>query len=140
MASSSAERLLLDTSAALALLILDHEAHVAVAARVRGHELGLAGHAAFETFSILTRQPRPWRLSPAAAHRAIRAGFPAGHQLSTDGADRLFAQLPAAGIGGGAVFDALVAAAAHEAETLMISRDRRAATVYRAIGAAVEFV
>jgi hypothetical protein len=46
------EVLLLDTSAAVALVVEDHEAHAATSrpsAAVRGRRLGLAGHAWFET-------------------------------------------------------------------------------------------
>lgn len=43
------EIVLLDTSAAIALVVEDHEGHAATLAAVRGRELGLAGHAWFET-------------------------------------------------------------------------------------------
>ena len=49
--------LLLDTSAAVALVVEDHEAHAATLEAVRGRSLGLAGHAWFETYSVLTRLP-----------------------------------------------------------------------------------
>ena len=41
---------LLDTSTAVALIVEDHEAHVATLDAVRGRRLGLAGHAWFETY------------------------------------------------------------------------------------------
>ena len=40
---------LLDTSAAVALILEDHDAHAATVAAVHGRRLGLAGHAWFET-------------------------------------------------------------------------------------------
>ena len=40
---------LLDTSAAIALVLEDHDSHAATVIAVRGHRLGLAGHAWFET-------------------------------------------------------------------------------------------
>lgn len=49
--------LLVDTSLAVALSVRDHEAHNAALAAVTGQRIGLAGHAAFETFSVLTRLP-----------------------------------------------------------------------------------
>ena len=56
---------LLDTSTAIALVVEDHEAHVATLEAVRGRRLGLAGHAWFETYSVLTRLPPGLRRSPA---------------------------------------------------------------------------
>ncbi|QAY59961.1 type II toxin-antitoxin system VapC family toxin [Microbacterium protaetiae] len=141
MASSSADHaLLLDTSAAIALIVRDHEGHAAVTERVRGSRLGLAGHAIFETFSVLTRLPPPLRLSPSSAHAVIARNFPDSHQLSPDGAEKLFALLAVSRITGGSVFDALVAAAAHEAGASLISRDRRAVRTYDVVGARVEVV
>jgi hypothetical protein len=45
---------LVNTSVAVPLLVADHEHHRTVVDAVRNRTLGLAGHAAFETFSILT--------------------------------------------------------------------------------------
>ena len=59
---ASAE-LLVDTSVAVALAVADHEQHDETAQAVGRLTLGLAGHAAFETFSELTRLPPPARLS-----------------------------------------------------------------------------
>jgi hypothetical protein len=56
---------LLDTSAAIALMVEDHDAHIATLDAVRGRRLGLAGHAWFETYSVLTRLPAGLRRSPA---------------------------------------------------------------------------
>jgi predicted nucleic acid-binding protein len=49
--------LLLDTSVAVAYLVADHAQHEVVTDRVEGAELGLAGHTAFEVYSVLTRLP-----------------------------------------------------------------------------------
>jgi uncharacterized protein with PIN domain len=56
---------LLDTSAAIALIVEDHEAHGVTREAVDGRELGLSGHARFETYSVLTRLPAGLRRSPA---------------------------------------------------------------------------
>ena len=54
---------LLDTSAAVALCTADHVAHLEVISAIGDRESGLAGHAWFETFSVLTRLPAPQRRS-----------------------------------------------------------------------------
>jgi len=56
---TAAERdvVLLDTSAAIALIVEDHEAHSVTLNAVGGRRLGLSGHAWFETYSVLTRLP-----------------------------------------------------------------------------------
>lgn len=58
------------------LLVGDHEAHDAAHTRLRGRALGLSGHAAFATFSVLTRLPPPGSRSPETVSRLIAASFP----------------------------------------------------------------
>ncbi|MBA3435718.1 MAG: VapC toxin family PIN domain ribonuclease, partial [Chloroflexi bacterium] len=55
---------MVDTSVAIALALADHEGHVSTMAAVEGERLGLAGHAWFETYSVLTRLPPGARRSP----------------------------------------------------------------------------
>jgi predicted nucleic acid-binding protein len=129
---------LVDTSAAVPLVVADHEHHRAVVYAVGNRTLGLAGHAAFETFSILTRLPPPARRSPGAVARLIAHNFPATRFLSDDAAAELLASLGALGIAGGAVYDALVGAAAVERGLTLMTRDRRAADTYRRLD--VKFV
>ena len=73
--------LLVDTSVAVALVVADHDHHEAVAAAIGARRLGLAGHAAFETFSVLTRLPPPARREPKVVDQLIRASFPASRFL-----------------------------------------------------------
>src|SRR5437588_9908667 len=94
--------LLLDTSAAIALVVEDHEAHRSTLAAVRGRRLGLAGHAWFETYSVLTRLPGTLRRSPADVAALLVHDFPATAFLGEDAAARLGADLPRLGISGGA--------------------------------------
>ena len=133
-------RLLLDTSAALALVLKDNESHSRVRERVRGHELGLAGHARFETYSVLTRMPVAYRLSPTSAALLIRTTFPASVTLSEQSQTDPLATLVDAGIAGGAVWDGLVALAALDSGSRLLSLDRRAVPTYRALGADVELL
>lgn len=134
------ELLLLDTSAAIPLLQHDHPAHERVAARVAGGRRGLAGHAAFETYSVLTRMPPPRRIPPRLAERLLGENFPDTRHPSARSHALLLSRLADHVIAGGSVFDALVSLAAAEHDAVLVSRDRRAADVYRAMGARVEFV
>jgi toxin FitB len=117
-----------------------HGGHATTYAALVGRPKGLAGHAAFETFSVLTRLAPPDRLTPHAARRLIEVNFPHTRYLSSEGSAALVAQLSASGISGGAVYDALVAAAAAEHGLLLVSRDARAAGTYRAMGVDLELL
>ena len=129
---------LLDTSTAVALIVEDHEAHVATLERIRGRRLGLAGHAWFETYSVLTRLPAGLRRSPADALRLLARNFPASGFLGEAEAADLGGELARLGISGGAVYDALVAAAARQHRLPLVSADARARPAYEALGAEIE--
>jgi predicted nucleic acid-binding protein len=129
---------LLDTSTAVALIVEDHEAHAATPDAVRGRRLGLAGHAWFETYGVLTRLPAGLRRSPADALRLLAHNFPASRFLGEAEAADLGAELARLGISGGAVCDALVAAAARQYRLPLVSADARARAAYEALGVEVE--
>jgi len=129
-----------DTSAAVALALSDHSDHAATFAALVDRRRGLAGHAAFETFSVLTRLPGRARRTPATVARVLAADFPHSRFLSADGAEALLAQLAAKGIAGGSVYDALVGATAVEHGLPLATRDRRALDTYRALGVDVELL
>ena len=131
---------LLDTSAALAFVQPSHSAHTTTYAALVGRPKGLAGHAAFETFSVLTRLAPPDRLTPQAAQRLIDVNFPHTRFLSPEGSTALVVRLSTHRISGGAVYDALVAAAAAEHGLRLVSRDARAAGTYRAMGVDLELL
>ena len=131
---------LLDTSAAVALVVADHEAHAATLEGVRGRRLGLAGHAWFETFSVLTRLPTPRRRSPADVVRLLSHDFPASTFLGEAGAAELSLELVRLGVSGGAVYDALVGAAARQHRRRLVTADLRARPIYEALGVDVELV
>lgn len=130
---TSAEPLLVDTSVAVALVVADHEHHRAVTSSLVGTRLGLAGHAAFETYSVLTRLPAPLRRTSAAASRLLSENFAASRFLDAATAAELLDRLPTLGIAGGAVYDALVGATATLHGLRLVSRDRRAIDTYRAL-------
>lgn len=139
-ASGRTTALLVDTSVAVPLVLTDHEYHVQTFRTLRGRRLGLAGHAAFETFSVLTRLPPPARKTPATVAHLLANRFPDTRFLGADAALSLLAGLARLGIAGGAVYDALVGAAAHEHQLPLATRDRRAQEVYRALDVDVELL
>lgn len=134
------EVVLLDTSAAIALTLKDHDQHDATLARVRGKQLGLAGHAWFESYAVLTRLPGGRRRSPADAARLLAQNFPASVFLSEAASRDLSAELARLTISGGAVYDALVGAAAREHGQPLFSRDTRAESTYEALGVISEVI
>jgi predicted nucleic acid-binding protein len=138
--SDDAPHLLIDTSVAVALATAGHEHHRATMEAIGDRRCGLSGHAAFETFSVLTRLPAPNRRTPTAVARLLAHNFPDSRFLSVDGARRLHARLASLGIAGGAVYDALVGATAAEHAITLATRDRRAADTYRALDIDFELI
>lgn len=131
---------LVDTSAAVALVVADHRFHEPTARRLDGRRLGLAGHAAFETFSVLTRLPPPARRAPDTVAQLLASNFPETRFLSAAATKRLSERLADGDFAGGSVYDALVGAAAAEHGLVLATRDRRAVDTYRALGVVVELL
>lgn len=138
--ASGGPDLLVDTSVAVALTVSDHEHHDATFAAVADRQLGLAGHAAFEAFSVLTRLPGPTRRTPGTVARLLAASFPHTRFLGQNQAAALLEQLAASGIAGGSVYDALVGATAAQHGLPLVTRDRRALETYRTLHVEVEFL
>ena len=131
---------LVDTSAAIPLVLASHEAHASTWEALHARELGLAGHAWFETFSVLTRLPGAARRDASTVVRLISANFPHSRFLDEGSTSALTSELAAAGVSGGAVYDALVAAAAAHHQLPLATRDHRAAETYRAFNIEVELL
>lgn len=125
---------LLDTSVAVALLVSDHEAHADTVEATRGMQLGLAGHAWFETYSVITRMPPGARRSPAVVRALLDRNFPGAWFLDAPATAALGAELARLGIAGGAVYDALVGAAARHHGLQLLTHDARALRTYAALG------
>jgi len=138
MPTSADAELLVDTSVTVALMVSDHEHHDAVT--LAGVRLGLSGHAAFETFSVLTRLPPPLRRTPGAVGRMLSSNFVGSRFLEGAAAGKLLERLPGLGIAGGAVYDALVGAAAAHHGMRLATRDRRALHTYRALDVELEIL
>lgn len=131
---------LVDTSAAVALLLSDHAAHATTFEALASRRLGLAGHAWFETYSVLTRLPGANRPDPRTVTTLLSENFPESRFLSDAAKGQLAGMLADRGISGGSVYDALVAGAATAHDLPLVTRDRRAEEVYRSFGVAVELL
>lgn len=108
----------------------DHEA----ARRAIVGQSRIVAHAALETYSVLTRLPRPYRLEPDMVMRLLRDNF---SDAWIEGAPGFIAGLldrvHTAGISGGSVYDALVGLTAQSAGATLLTRDRRALRTYDAL-------
>ena len=133
-------QLLVDTSVAVALTVADHRDHEATFEALADRRLGLAGHAAFEAFSVLTRLPAPARRTPATVARLLAANFPHTRFLGEEAAAALLADLQSKGIAGGSVYDALVGAAAAQHGLPLATRDRRAVATYQTLDVEIELL
>ena len=100
--------------------------------------MGLAGHAWFETFSVLTRLPPGLRRSPADVIRLLARNFPESAFLSEQASADLGRELVELGVSGGAVFDSRVGAVARQHHQPLLSSDARARPVYEALRVALE--
>ena len=139
-ANARTAAVLVDTSVAVALVVADHDHHEDTFQALRGRTLGLAGHAAFETFSVLTRLPPPARRTPTTVTQLLANTFPETRFLGTRAAASLVTMLGATGIAGGSVYDALVGATANEHRLTLLTRDRRALEIYRKLQVEVELL
>ncbi len=129
--------LAIDTSVAIPLLVQTHRDHAEVVRWWGGRDITLSGHAAVETYSVLTRLPGDLRLAPIDAARLIDERFAEPLTLGPQTAIRLTDILSRHGIAGGAVYDALVALAAVEHGAQLATRDARATSTYLTLGAEV---
>jgi predicted nucleic acid-binding protein len=137
---TNAERWAVDTSVAVAALDAGHAAHEPCRHVVLTRRPGLAGHAAFETLSVLTRLPGPLAVDPPTASQLIMSVFPEVYWLDNEAATELINRLGTIGIMGGAIYDALVGEAARVHGVPLLTRDLRARRTYDLVGVDYELV
>jgi predicted nucleic acid-binding protein len=113
---------LLDTSCLVAAVCGWHRHHDATRKEIDRRasardKLVLAAHSLAETFSVLTRLPEPHRLRPDDALTLIEANWGKTQLIALAGAEyrATLRRCRDVGIGGGAVYDALIAACARKA-------------------------
>lgn len=127
-----------DSSVVIAAFASWHEHH-AVAHQALTDRPRLIAHAAVESYSVLTRLPRPHRAQPSIVHAFLVARFAAPFlTLSESGYADLLATVASSPIIGGSAYDALIAFTATEHQATLVSLDQRAAATYEAVGASVE--
>lgn len=129
-----------DTSVAVAALDGAHAAHALCRQRVIETRPALSGHAAFETYSVLTRMPGALRLDPPTAALLLAQAFPDRCWLDDAGADDLLGRSGPLGLAGGAIYDALVGQAAAANGRVLLTRDRRAQRTYDLLGVPYELI
>ena len=121
----------LDTSVAVAAALPWHEHHVAARAKLPRTKPRLIAQVAAETYSVLTRLPPPQRVPAPGARAFLKETFALPPLvLSPSGYDELLDLAAERDITGGAIYDALVAAAAREAGATLLSLDRHAIATY----------
>jgi predicted nucleic acid-binding protein len=130
-----------DSSVVIASLAPWHEAHQPARAALLAGDLRLPAHVAFETTSALSRMPEGHRIAPTVVLEALELGFPQPW-LTLDAADQRDALQRAikAGVRGGALYDALIAATASKHGAKLLGADRRARGVYQAMGVEATFI
>jgi predicted nucleic acid-binding protein len=130
-----------DSSVAIAAAVSWHVGHEAAVAALARADVALIAHVAYETTAALSRMPEGHRVAPRIVIAWLERRF-AGDWLSLPAGPARSALRTAVerGIRGGALYDALVGATAAHHDRVLLTADRRAAPVYRALGVAVEYV
>jgi len=131
----------LDSSVVIAALARWHPAHARSQAAIARDDRVLPSHVAFETAAVLGRLPKGYRTTSAVAFEALERIFTRPWlTLDGDAARSCLGRAAAAGIGGGALYDALIAATAHAHGATLLSADRRAREAYEAVGVQVSYL
>lgn len=130
-----------DSSVVIAALAPWHEAHAAARKALRAGSIGLPAHVAVETTSALSRMPRGHRIAPSVVLEGLQRAFP-DRWLALTGDEQRGAirQAVAAGVRGGALYDALIAATASRHNAELLSADGRARATYEAMGARARYL
>jgi len=137
---TNADSWAVDSSVAVAALDASHASHAVCRDAVRKHRPALAGHAAFETFSVLTRLPGQLSINAPTAREIIDAVFPSICWIGHDAATSLLQRLGVIGVSGGAVYDALIGEAARVNKRRLLTRDLRARRTYDLVGVDYELI
>jgi predicted nucleic acid-binding protein len=130
-----------DSSVTIAAAASWHVAHGAAVAALDRDDLALVAHVAYETTAALSRMPEGHRVAPEVVLEWLERRFEGEWlMLPAGAAHRTLRTAVEQGIRGGALYDALVGGAAAHHRRRLLTADRRAAPVYRALGVTVEYV
>ena len=129
-----------DTSVVVAGFASWHEGHRAATA-VLGRKPRVPALVLVEAYSVLTRLPTPHR-APADLVAAFltRRFQEAPLTLPARAHLTLLEAASSAGVVGGSIYDALIAATARHAGATLLTRDKRALPVYEQVGVRHELV
>lgn len=131
-----------DTSVVVPSILGWHTQHQTCRDAVNGVR-ALPAQALVESFRVLTAVPAPEgrTISPAAAVRALEGDFPdPPFILAARGYGDALRRLVENGLRSGAIFDAVIGMTTVAAGARLLTRDQRAITTYRAVGAEFELV
>jgi predicted nucleic acid-binding protein len=125
-----------DTSVVVPALSRWHRHHETAAEALDGIA-ALPAHVLAECYAVLTRLPGGLAVAPETAAAVLTSRFrEAPLQLGARRRQTLLPTLAAAGVGGGASYDGLVALEAMAHEQVLLTRDARAQETYRRLGVA----
>lgn len=123
-----------DTSVVVAGLSSWHPDHESARQILMQATIGIA-HVIVESYSVLTRLPGGQRIPADVAWQALDSVFEEPPMvLASTAFGPLLSRLAAAGIAGGATYDALVAETARTHGFELVSFDRRATRTYGTVG------
>jgi len=132
-----------DSSVLVAGYLRGHRFHAATAAALAqiARSGCLIAHTIAETYAVLTATGGPFDV-PGETVIAYIEQFMHAEPVWLSGPRYApaLAELAAAGIHGGAIYDGLIAVAARDAGATLVSLDRRAAPVYALLGAPYELL
>ncbi len=129
-----------DSSAVIAGFASWHHQHAAALRVLRG--IGdLVAHVELESYSVLTRVPEPFQITPDEMADYLCKRYPGRRMVLPEPERRaLITRLANLSIAGGAVYDGIVAATAAHHGYRLISCDRRATTIYDRLGVEVIYL
>jgi predicted nucleic acid-binding protein len=130
-----------DSSVLVAALAQWHPAHQLSRAALKRDGRVLIAHAAVEATSVLSRMPEPLRVTPRVVLDGLERDY-TSTWLTLSGHDHqaFLNRAVDAGLRGGALYDALIAATAREHGATLLSADGRAREAYEAIGVKVSYI
>jgi len=123
-----------DTSVAVPAVAGWHESHELCRRAAAGS--WISSHVRIEAYSVLTRIPSPHRLAADTAARVL-VGFFRNERIlypSADLMNEIVGICGAAGIAGGAIYDAFIASIALDHNVTLLTLDRRAIRTYELLG------